>query len=112
MQVKAIIISLFLAATVAAAPTGPNGNGGAYLPTNSDSSNNRNNNQSNPSLSNDIANRNGNGNTVASNNDILNFNYGATSRQVSQEVVAAMKSLSLICRGSNSEGVMSCTWQS
>ncbi|KAI0457942.1 hypothetical protein F5B21DRAFT_500963 [Xylaria acuta] len=114
MQVKAIIVSLFLAATVAAAPTGPNtdsfngiGNGNSFSGIGNGIGKDT---QNNPSVGNDNASRNGNGNTVGSNND-LNF-YGETSRQVSQEVVAAMKSLALTCRSSNGEGVMSCTWKS
>ncbi|KAH8165686.1 hypothetical protein CIB48_g2564 [Xylaria polymorpha] len=136
MQVKSIIVSLFLAATAAAAPAGLGGNGWPSLPTNSNSFNNIGNGigkdtQNNPSIGsddgsndgngntvgNDDGSNNGNGNTIGSNNgngstfdshnEILNFENGANSRQVSEEVVAAMKSLTLICRSSNSEGVMS-----
>ncbi|KAI0438562.1 hypothetical protein F4803DRAFT_89586 [Xylaria telfairii] len=128
MHVKTILVSLFLAATAAAAPTGLSGNGWPSLPKSSNSFNNIGNagigkgTQNNPSIGNDdashngsgnaIGSHNGDGNTINSQNEILNFENGANSRQVSEEVVAAIKSLTLVCRSSNSEGVMSCTWQS
>ncbi|KAI1126032.1 hypothetical protein F5Y10DRAFT_220116 [Nemania abortiva] len=127
MQVKALIISLFLAASVAAAPTRPKSNNGLDLPTTKSSFGGLgigNDNHDNPAIGNgnDNASHNGNGsgdgNSFGSNNkneflnnDSLNFSYGANSRQISEKVVAAMKSLTMTCISSG-EGVMSCTWKS
>ncbi|KAI0903242.1 hypothetical protein F4823DRAFT_629576 [Ustulina deusta] len=129
MQIRYLAVSLFLAATVAAAPfeqkdsEWPNlensfNDIGNTLTLEKDA-------QNNPAVGNgvgshngnDNGNNNGNGNTIGSNNQItednefLNINYGATSQQISEEVVAAMKSLTLIC-SSIGEGVMNCTWKS
>ncbi|KAI0416780.1 hypothetical protein F5X98DRAFT_342821 [Xylaria grammica] len=140
MQAKALIVSLFLAATVAAAPVKEGSEGGKPdFPSNENSFNNIGNGigkdtENNPTVGNDVGshngnnngndngNNNGNGNTIGSNNqltgdneflnDFLNVNYGATSRQISQEVVAAMKSLTLTCSPIGEGGVVSCKWQS
>ncbi|KAI0194147.1 hypothetical protein EV127DRAFT_423470 [Xylaria flabelliformis] len=78
MQVKAIIISLFIA-TVAAAPTSPKGYEGNHIPANTGSFNNIGNGigyeigkdiENKPT----VASHNGNGNAVGSNNDFLNIN--------------------------------------
>ncbi|KAI0874590.1 hypothetical protein GGS24DRAFT_458741 [Hypoxylon argillaceum] len=124
MQVRALIISLFLAASVAAAPARSKGHKSHENPSESVDNNIGKDMQNNPAIDNDNANHDGNGNgdgngsTIDSNNggngilnDSLNFNYGADSRQISEEVVAAMKSLTLTCH-SSSEGVMSCKWKS
>ncbi|KAI1419320.1 hypothetical protein F5Y12DRAFT_778657 [Xylaria sp. FL1777] len=95
MQVKALIVSLFLAATVAAAPFGQKD---SETPNLENAFNNIGNGENNPSLGshdgNNNGNNNGNGNTIGSNNqftednkflnDFLNVNYGATGQQVSQ----------------------------
>ncbi|GAP87599.1 hypothetical protein SAMD00023353_0900700 [Rosellinia necatrix] len=137
MQVKALIVSLFLAATVSAAPTEKYGYGKGDIETLTSEINDnfKGNDVANgvgkggivkDVLNHNVAgngngNNNGNGNAIASGNhgtgdnnvlnDSLNFNSGATSRQVSEEVMAAMKSLTLTCIAGN-EGAMSCTWKS
>ncbi|KAI0403677.1 hypothetical protein F4802DRAFT_570603 [Xylaria palmicola] len=182
MQVKSLVVSLFLAATVAAAPARPlgngrpgngmakdahnspsigngngshNGNGNSNVSYSKNGNGNGNmfgsNNEStgniggsdnntqpgfNPSVgdNNDSYNGNGNsneshngdgngnGNMFGSNNhdtgnnnilnNSLNSNNGASSRQVSQEVVAAIKGLALTCTGPDGAGAMSCKWES
>ncbi|TGJ79663.1 hypothetical protein E0Z10_g9106 [Xylaria hypoxylon] len=103
MQSKAFIVSLFLAATVAAAPATEkgigSGSGRPDFPSNENSFNNVGNGigkdtENNPVVGNDIGSHNGNGNTIGSNNqltgdnkflnDFLNVNYGAMSEQISQ----------------------------
>ncbi|KAI1283602.1 hypothetical protein F5Y07DRAFT_156930 [Xylaria sp. FL0933] len=127
MQVTAIVASLFLAAAVAAAPLAQKDSG---IPDLENSLNHiGNGNENNPSVGsdngnnngNDNGNNNGNGNTIGSNdqftgdnkflNDFLNVNYGATSQQVSEGVVAAMKSLRLTC-SPNGKEFMTCVWES
>ncbi|TRX96231.1 hypothetical protein FHL15_002955 [Xylaria flabelliformis] len=76
MQVKAIVISLFIA-TVTAAPTSPKGYEGNHLPANTGSFNNIGNgigNEVGKDIENKptVASHNGNGNAVGSNNDFLN----------------------------------------
>ncbi|KAJ8132790.1 hypothetical protein O1611_g837 [Lasiodiplodia mahajangana] len=122
MQAKALIISLFLAASVAAAPVRSRDNKWCDSPTNKDSSNGMgSDNETDPALSASNANHNGigNGNSLLSNNknenenellnDSFNFSYGADSRRISEDVVAALQSLTMTCTSSG-EGVMSCTW--
>ncbi|RWA14151.1 hypothetical protein EKO27_g993 [Xylaria grammica] len=95
MQVKALIASLFLAATVAAAPAKEGSRRGKpEFPSNENSFNNIGNGigkdtENNPTVGNDVGshngNNNGNGNTIGSNNqltgdneflnDFLNVNY-------------------------------------
>ncbi|KAI1311530.1 hypothetical protein F5Y03DRAFT_343389 [Xylaria venustula] len=122
MQFTALFVSLFLALTVAAAPFEPKDSG---LPDLENSFNNIGNGENNPSVGdhngNNNGNNNGNGNTIGSNNqltgdneflnDFFNVNLGATSQQISKEVVAAVKSLTLSCSSSD-EGELSCTWKS
>ncbi|KAJ8123777.1 hypothetical protein ONZ43_g355 [Nemania bipapillata] len=119
MQVKALIISIFLAASVAAVPTKSKGHKGGDESSNEDSLNGIGNgigkdSQNNPTW----ASNNGDGSTFGTNdghnnilNDAFNVNYGADSGKISEEVVAAMKSLTLTCH-SHSDGVMSCRWES
>ncbi|KAI3322977.1 hypothetical protein HD806DRAFT_535471 [Xylariaceae sp. AK1471] len=136
MQYKALLVSLILALTVTAAPAQPKEQKGSVpdvisnvispiVTSNKDTSNangkgNGNGNSdssSNPPTSGG-ANNTGNGNShnqIGSENDpmiltdLLDINFGATDHQTSQEVVAAIKRLTLTCTSSQS-GVMTCTW--
>ncbi|KAI1368095.1 hypothetical protein F5Y08DRAFT_296505 [Xylaria arbuscula] len=123
MHIKALVLSLVLATTVAALPLGREG---SEWPSLKDSLNDiGNNNENNPEVGSDNGNNNGNnngsGNTIGQNKfefsgdnnfltDLVNINYGAMSKQISEDVVAALKSLTSGC-SSDEKGAMSCKWQ-